>query len=84
MSAFEYREYNRGVYGVELPLDNPWTSKAGVVATVMELLAASIDMVESSTYDVTHNRLEEVKSQLPALASVVFECLNERLEWLRR
>ncbi|KAI0322245.1 Non-repetitive/WGA-negative nucleoporin C-terminal-domain-containing protein [Amylostereum chailletii] len=83
-SAFEYREYNRGVYGVELPFLNPWTSRQEVLSTVLDLMTASSSLVETSAFETTgSNSVDEVKSQLPGLATAVFACLNERVEWLK-
>jgi len=36
-SALEYRAYNLDVYGIDLPMRKPWTSRPSVIDTVLSL-----------------------------------------------
>lgn len=84
-SAFDYREYNLGVYGVELPMIDPWTSGPSIIEIVLHLFESTTRFVESPTSrsDPNTNKTE-TSDQLPELASVLFACCQERLEWLGR
>ncbi|THH17812.1 hypothetical protein EW146_g3080 [Bondarzewia mesenterica] len=81
-SAFEYREYNHGIYGIELPLIKPWTSRLEVIDLAIELFDSTTALVESGT-EMTVDEASEPKSQLPDLASLIFACMTERLDWLK-
>ncbi|KAA1471121.1 hypothetical protein DENSPDRAFT_837049 [Dentipellis sp. KUC8613] len=77
-SALEYRDYNRGVYGLEFPLVRPWTSKADVINILLQLFAFTTNAVEaeSTSRDVANTRL-------PELVSTIFACMTERIAWLK-
>jgi hypothetical protein len=79
-SALDYREYNLGVYGIELPMLGPWTSKPAVIDIVLGLFDNTTRFVESSESGGDQNLL----AQLPELASILFACIQERLDWLER
>ncbi|KAF8892544.1 Non-repetitive/WGA-negative nucleoporin C-terminal-domain-containing protein [Infundibulicybe gibba] len=79
-SAFDYREYNFGVYGIELPMIKPWTSRPSVIDVVLGLFDASTKVVDSPDTDTSKD--SEPNTQLPDLAGVLFACLQERLDWL--
>ncbi|KDQ60778.1 hypothetical protein JAAARDRAFT_190924 [Jaapia argillacea MUCL 33604] len=82
-SAMDYRQYNLSVYGVELPLYKPWTSKPKMVDVVLELFEATTKMIESPTPEMNSDaNLTEPKGHLCDLASVLFACMRERLDWL--
>ncbi|RPD66182.1 hypothetical protein L227DRAFT_539315 [Lentinus tigrinus ALCF2SS1-6] len=82
-SAFNYREYNLGVYGITLPMINPWTSLPNVIETLNELFKLTTQLVEAPSGDSdTANVKKLPKSQLPELASCLFKCIQERLDWL--
>jgi nuclear pore complex protein Nup133 len=84
-AAFDYRDYNLGVYGIELPMLNPWTSKNSMVEIVMGLFDITTNLVESPSTDSNAVRMSsEPNMQLPELASILFSCIHERLEWLGR
>ncbi|PFH54313.1 hypothetical protein AMATHDRAFT_72820 [Amanita thiersii Skay4041] len=82
-SALEYRNYNLGVYGVELPMVKPWTSRPAVIDAVLGLFDATTKVVEKPLTDGSVASPEsEPNSQLPELAEVLFACVQERLDWL--
>jgi len=84
-SAFDYRDYNLGVYGVRLPMLNPWTSRPAVLDAILSLFNATARATESpSTRHHVSNRQSEPGSQLPDLAAGLFACMQERLDWLGR
>lgn len=84
-SAFDYRVYNLGVYGIELPMINPWTSRPSVIDVVLALFDASTKASEvQSTSGGTQLNLGEPHSQLADLAEILFACVQERLDWLGR
>ena len=84
----EYRRRNLGVYGIELPIHNPWTAQPETIDFVIQLFELTAKVVESSVssagMDVDFaNGRDAPKTQLAELASVIFGCCYERLEWLR-
>ncbi|TCD68905.1 hypothetical protein EIP91_009455 [Steccherinum ochraceum] len=82
-SAISYRHYNLGVYGIELPMIRPWTSSARVISIVSELFNTTVKWVELPTADIDPARAKILaKEQLPELASTLFSCYHEQLEWL--
>ncbi|KAI0957243.1 hypothetical protein AcW1_005700 [Taiwanofungus camphoratus] len=83
-SATHYREYNLGVYGVELPLMDPWSSQPFVINIVTELFNTTTKLVEMTpTANLNGTQTQEgPRAQLPELASILFACIKERLEWL--
>ena len=83
-STFKYRAYNLAVYGIELPMIKPWSSRPSIIDTVLTLFDLTSKCVESTPGSRTHVRDKEPLSQLPPLAGVLFECIKERLDWLSR
>ena len=90
-SAWDYRDTNAGVYGIVPPLIRAWTSTETMVNTVVDLFNRSAKFVEEAEPEDTEVQtlstvevVKETKSQLPALAAVVFRCCSEREEWLER
>ncbi|KAJ7632668.1 hypothetical protein FB45DRAFT_978375 [Roridomyces roridus] len=82
-SAIEYREYNLGVYGIVLPMIDPWTSSPAIIDVVLGLFESTTGVLDSSARSgVVPERNELSKSQLPDLAAVLFACIQERLDWL--
>ncbi|EGO21494.1 hypothetical protein SERLADRAFT_451525, partial [Serpula lacrymans var. lacrymans S7.9] len=82
-SALDYRAYNLGVYGIDLPMIKPWTSRPAVIDIVLALFDTTTKAVESPISDDVATKLKsELSLQLPALASILFSCILERLEWL--
>lgn len=64
---------------------DPWTSQPNVIAIVVELFTLTAAMVETPSGDSgTANFKRLPKSQLPELASCLFKCIQERLDWLGR
>lgn len=83
-SAFECREYNGGVYGIELPFIKPWTSRLQTIDIAIELFDTTTALVEAPGNDSSARSTSEPRSQLPELASVIFASMTERLDWLKR
>ncbi len=84
-SAFEYRLYNLGVYGIELPMINPWTSRASVIDVVLALFDASTKASEAQSGSAAaQSRQGEPHTQLAELAEILLACVQERLDWLSR
>ncbi|KXN86872.1 hypothetical protein AN958_09467 [Leucoagaricus sp. SymC.cos] len=46
-SAFDYRAFNMGVYGLEKPMINPWTSRASIIDVALSLFDASTKASEA-------------------------------------
>ncbi|KAK0500496.1 hypothetical protein EDD18DRAFT_1307884 [Armillaria luteobubalina] len=85
LSAFDYREYNLGVYGIDLPMINPWTSDINVIDVVRGLFDTATNLVESVTASAGHAiRDDETAEQLPELAAILFACMQERVDYLSR
>jgi nuclear pore complex protein Nup133 len=84
-SAFDYRIYNVGVYGLEMPMINPWTSRPSVIDVVLSLFDASTKAAEAQgASGGGQSRLGEPHTQLADLAEILFACIQERLNWLSR
>ncbi|KAK0485184.1 Non-repetitive/WGA-negative nucleoporin C-terminal-domain-containing protein [Armillaria novae-zelandiae] len=82
-SAFDYREYNQGVYGIDFPMISPWTSDINVINVVQGLFDATTHLVESVTASAGHAITgDEPAEQLPELAAILFACMQERLDYL--
>lgn len=83
--ARNYREYNMGVYGIALPMINVWTSQPNTIDIVNELFTLTTQLVEAPANDSeTASNRRKPRSQLPELASCLFQCFKERLDWLER
>ncbi|KAG6866953.1 hypothetical protein C0991_003869 [Blastosporella zonata] len=81
-SAFDYRDYNLQVYGIELPMIRPWSSKPAVIDAVLGLFDATTKAVEAASGDQYTKNESEPSTQLPDLAALLFTCIQERLNWL--
>jgi nuclear pore complex protein Nup133 len=89
VSAREYRAHNGSVYGLQLPMIHPWTSRSGVIDLVLELFNATADLLESPSNNniddedrTPQAQGETPHVQLPQLAALLFAVLNEHLEYL--
>ncbi|KAF8478553.1 Non-repetitive/WGA-negative nucleoporin C-terminal-domain-containing protein [Russula ochroleuca] len=82
-SAFEYRDYNAGVYGVEPPFVKPWTSKPEVINVILELFDATTTYVQHLGEAPDEHKAREPNSQFPDLASALFASVHERMNWLQ-
>lgn len=88
-SAVEYRKYNLGVYGIELPIQDPWTAQTQTIDFIVQLFELTTKVVDASASGVGMDdgsvAVRDIpRMQLAELASVLFACCHERLEWLRR
>jgi nuclear pore complex protein Nup133 len=85
-SALDYRDYNLGVYGIDLPMINPWSSRPAIIDVVLGLFYSSTGAVESSfaPMSASEGTNQEPSTQLPELAALLFVCIQERLDWLGR
>ena len=83
-SAFEYRNFNAGVYGVGLPFVKPWTSKPEVINVVLELFDVTTTYLQNVGEPSDEHASREPDSQLPDLASALFASVHERMSWLQR
>ncbi|KAJ6596941.1 hypothetical protein DFH09DRAFT_1403501 [Mycena vulgaris] len=82
-SAMEYREYNLGVYGIFLPMIDPWTSSPAIIDVVLGLFESTTKVLDSSARaGVILERNSQSNSQMPELATLLFACIQERLDWL--
>ncbi|THH33962.1 hypothetical protein EUX98_g282 [Antrodiella citrinella] len=82
--AISYRHYNLSVYGLQLPMIHPWTSSPHVIDIVSELFDTTVKWVELPSTDIDPARAKILaKEQLPELASALFSCYTEQLEWLK-
>ncbi|CAK5277413.1 unnamed protein product [Mycena citricolor] len=81
-SAIEYRDYNLGVYGIELPMIDPWTSSPAMIALVLGLFESTTKLLGSPRSGIIPTSNEPSRDQLPALATVLFSCIQERMDWL--
>lgn len=64
---------------------HPWTSSTGVISIVSELFNITVKWVELPSTDIEPARAKILaKEQLPELASALFSCYTEQLEWLKR
>jgi nuclear pore complex protein Nup133 len=71
-----------GVYGIELPMIAAWTGKPTVIDIVLGLFSMTTKFVESPPSESGVD--QGLLTQLPELASILFACIQERLDWLGR
>lgn len=85
-SAIEHRKYNLSLYGVALPVYDPWTAQMRTINQVSELFELTAAVVHAHRTSGTVDAVTEgmVKMQVAELASVLFKCCYDRLEWLKR
>ncbi|KAG5342787.1 hypothetical protein C0989_008737 [Termitomyces sp. Mn162] len=81
-SAFDYRDYNLQVYGIDLPMITPWSSKPAVIDVVLGLFDATTKAIEAPSSGHRTKSDSEPGTQLPDLAAALFTCIQERLDWL--
>ncbi|KIK91679.1 hypothetical protein PAXRUDRAFT_830622 [Paxillus rubicundulus Ve08.2h10] len=79
-ATISYRAYNLGVYGVDLPMIKPWTSRPAVIDAVLKLVDAVTRVATEGTG--ASGNTKEVVDMLPELATLLFACIQERLDWL--
>ncbi|PPR00501.1 hypothetical protein CVT24_005524 [Panaeolus cyanescens] len=80
--AFQYRAYNLGVYGIDLPMLKPWSSRSYVVDSVLSILDLATKTLDSTSNigrTAEQKQGDDILTQLPALAAVFFECVKERI-----
>ncbi|EJF65900.1 hypothetical protein DICSQDRAFT_49916 [Dichomitus squalens LYAD-421 SS1] len=83
--AHNYRQFNLGVYGIGVnePMIDPWTSQPNVIDLVNELFLLTTQLVEAGAGDAEAASTKRLpRSQLSDLASTLFRCVQERLDWL--
>ncbi|KAI0094031.1 Non-repetitive/WGA-negative nucleoporin C-terminal-domain-containing protein [Irpex rosettiformis] len=82
-NALAYRKYNKGVYGLELPITRPWTSTLQVIDIASEFFEATTKQVElpATTVEPTISRTQ-ARSQFPELAITLFSAYSEQVQWL--
>ena len=85
-SAIEHRKYNLSLYGVELPVADPWTAQTRMINQVADLFDLTADVIHDYSTSGSVDTITEgmVKMQVVELASVLFKCYYDRLEWLKR
>ncbi|KAF9265417.1 methyltransferase type 11 [Marasmius fiardii PR-910] len=76
-SAFRHRGENAALYGIELPMVRSWTSEQEIIDGVLALFDTSTRIVESSP-----ERTTVKTTHLSELATALFNCIQERLDWL--
>ena len=83
-SALEYRDYNLEVYGIDLPIRKPWTSRPSAIDSVLSLFDLSTKVLETSGGSSIQATDREPGTQLPTLAAILFESVKERLDELSK
>lgn len=85
-SATEHRKYNLDLYGVELPVYDPWTAQTRTINQVVNLFELTTTVVHAHKTSGSVDAVTEgmIKLQMAELASVLFKCCYDRLEWLKR
>lgn len=71
------------VYGLEMPMFNSWTSTEKIVGIVHAAFDITRKLLEAPMPDAEKSR-SVPNLQFPQLASVLFACFQERLDWLGR
>lgn len=77
--ALEFRNQHTQVYGIELPMMSAWTSRTGIIETVLSLFELTTKALDNAPADSGRRHSDD---QLPQLAALLFVCISERLEWL--
>jgi len=85
-SATEHRKYNLRLYGVELPVCDPWTAQMRTINQVVDLFELTTAVVHAHKTGGSVDAVTEgmIKMQMAELASVLFKCCYDRLDWLKR
>ena len=83
MAAPAFRNFNRELYGLQMPMYDPWTSQRVIIDLVAELFDTTVKLVETPSGQVDKSR-EQAKQQLPELAALLLVSFSERLQWLSR
>ncbi|KAF7294905.1 Methyltransferase type 11 [Mycena indigotica] len=84
-SATEYREYNLGVYGIAPPMIDAWTSQPVLIDVLLALFETSTRILDTTPQaDSALPHQSYLTGQLPELATMLFRCIQERLDWLAR
>jgi hypothetical protein len=85
-SAIEHRKYNLSLYGVELPVSDPWTARTRTINQVSELFDLTAAVVHAYRTSGSVDTITEgmIKMQVVELASVLFKSCYDQLEWLKR
>jgi len=85
-SAIEHRKYNLSLYGVELPVCDPWTAQTRTINQVVDLFELTTAVAHAHKTGGSVDAVTEgmIKMQMAELASVLFKCCYDRLEWLKR
>ncbi|EKM55617.1 uncharacterized protein PHACADRAFT_256352 [Phanerochaete carnosa HHB-10118-sp] len=85
-SATDYRGYNLRVYGIDLPLIEPWASQSRVIDIVSHLFDLTFRLIDSpsstTTISTPSTTLATLRGQLPELAGVLFSAYAEWCAWL--
>ncbi|KIM58886.1 hypothetical protein SCLCIDRAFT_127429 [Scleroderma citrinum Foug A] len=80
-AALSYRAHNLCVYGVELPIIKPWTSRPVVIDAVLKLVDSASNVATDSGASSSASA-KDVIDLLPEFATLLFACVQERLDWL--
>ncbi|KAL4077069.1 hypothetical protein V8B97DRAFT_1378901 [Scleroderma yunnanense] len=80
-AALSYRAYNLGVYGIDLPIIKPWTSRPVIIDVVLTLVD-SASKVATDSGSSSNATAKDVINLLPEFATLLFTCVQERLDWL--
>lgn len=64
----------------------PWTSHPAVIDVVLELFDSTTNLLDSPDHqgEDEQERKKVPIAQLPEVASILFACVQERLDWLGR
>lgn len=71
------------MYGVELPIIKPWTSRPVVIDAVLKLVDSASNVATDSGASSSASA-KDVIDLLPEFATLLFACVQERLDWLGR
>jgi nuclear pore complex protein Nup133 len=62
----------------------PWTSRPAVIDAVLKLVDAATRVATEGAGASASGNAKEVVDMLPELATLLFACIQERLDWLGR
>uniref|UniRef100_A0A0W0FLK8 Uncharacterized protein n=1 Tax=Moniliophthora roreri TaxID=221103 RepID=A0A0W0FLK8_MONRR len=76
-AGLQHRVYSTALYGIELPMIRPWSSEQAIIDGILALFDTSTRVIESAPEQAV-----VTTADLSNLATVLFSCVQERLQWL--
>ena len=85
-TAFQFRADHYQVYGIAFPMYAPWTSRVQTLDVLFDMFDATAKVVEHKAANDPPVSIKDQlpSSQLPDLASLLFQGFSERISYFAR